>query len=186
MKVATSRGLPQNTMALKSFAGMKPFDPNLDRFDDHRERLDHFSTANDIKKNKASHLITCLDSTSYRLLKGQVATDKVSAKSYDDLVKVLKDHFCEKPNVIAERGKFYRCRQPENELIAEFAAALWQLSTDWDFKGHQLDEALRDVFALGVKNKTMQRQLHKVKDLTIKSVLEMAQMFKTADKTWKS
>ena len=114
-------------------------------------------------------------------MEGQVAPDKFSDESYDDLVKLLKDHFCKKLNVAAERGKFYRHRQLENESIAEFAAALWQLSIDCDFKGYQLDH----VFALGVKNKTMQQKLHQVKDPTFKSVLEMAQMFETADKNMK-
>ena len=106
-------------MASNSFAVMKPFERNVDRFYDYHERLEHFFIANDIEENKASHLIACLDAATYRLLKGQVSPDKVSDKSYDDLVKVLKDLFCEKPNVIAERGKFYKRRQGDQESITD-------------------------------------------------------------------
>jgi hypothetical protein len=170
-------------MASKAFAGMTPFDRKIERFDDYVERLDHFFKANDIKENKASHLISCLDPTTYRLLKGQVAPDKVSDKSYDELVKVLKDHYCEKPNEIAERRKFYRCRnQLENETVAEFAAELRQMSIECNFKGPQLDEALRDAFVFGIKSESCRKKLYQIKDPTFKSVVEMAQMVETADK----
>ena len=76
---------------------MDKFDSKLEDFESYVERLEHYFTAAEITKNKASHLINCIDPPTYRLLKSQVAPAKVTDKTYEQLVVVLTDHFVGKP-----------------------------------------------------------------------------------------
>ncbi|XP_072050229.1 uncharacterized protein [Amphiura filiformis] len=152
---------------------MDKFDSNVEDFGSYIERLEHFFTATEITEHKASHLITCIDPATYRLLKAQVAPAKVTDKTYEQLVDILKEHFCGKPLQIAERFKFYQRKQKPNESVSDFSAALRQLSVTCNF-GNFLEDILCDMFVLGLSNKATQRKLLATKDLTFKTALDTA------------
>ena len=76
---------------------MDKFDSKLEDFESYMERLEHYFTAAEITKNKASHLINCTDPPTFRLLKSQVAPAKVTEKTYEQLVTVLMDHLWANP-----------------------------------------------------------------------------------------
>lgn len=51
---------------------------------------------------------TVIGSHFYKLLQNLLSLTKPAEKSYQDLIKVLKDHLVPKPVVIAERFKFHK------------------------------------------------------------------------------
>ena len=147
------------------------FSKSKEDFDSYAERLEFYFQANDITDNKVSHLITHLDAATYKLLKTQVAPAKVGDKTYDQLKKVLSDHFSDKPIVIAERFVFYQRFQKQGESVSDFVAELRKLAFTCEF-GDFLDQALRDRFVCGLNNSQTQRKLLTMKDLTFKTAIE--------------
>ena len=44
--------------------------------------------------------------------------------TFEDLVKVLEQHFQQQPLVIAERFKFHNCKHQSSQSVADFVAVL--------------------------------------------------------------
>ena len=87
----------------------KEFDGKVEPWKQYAERLGHVLDANNIMdvEKKRAHLLSCIGPTTYSLLTGLVTPDKLTDKSYDELVKVLSDHFDPQPSEIVERFKFH-------------------------------------------------------------------------------
>ena len=51
-----------------------------------------------------------------------------SDSNYDVLCKTLKDHYRPEPILVAERYKFYKINQKENDTIIKFIIAIKKLS----------------------------------------------------------
>ncbi|KAL9984702.1 hypothetical protein ACROYT_G007028 [Oculina patagonica] len=100
---------------------------------------------------------------------------------YEDLVKILRDHYEPKPIVIAERFHFHKREQHEGEGVAAYSAALKKCSEHCAF-GTFLQEALRDRFVCGLRSKQIQKRLLSEKKLTWKEPVEIALAMEVADK----
>ena len=124
---------------------LEPFEPGQSDWLLYIERLEQFFVANDIgeDKKKVATLLTAIGATGYSLLRNLVSPAKPADKSYDDLVKAMKDHLRPKRIVIAERFKFHRRSQNESETVAQYVAELRRLTEHCEFKDY-LEEALRD------------------------------------------
>ena len=135
---------------------LEPFEPGQNDWLMYTERLEQFFVANDIEddKKKVATLLTAIGATGYSLLRNLVSPAKPADKSYDTLVKTMKDHLRPKRIVIAERFKFHRRNQNESETIAQYLAELRRLTEHCEFKEY-LDEALRDRLVCGMKNETI-------------------------------
>ena len=69
----------------------------------------------------------------YGLLKNLVAPKLPNQSSYEDLVEVLQNIYTPKPLIIAERLKFHRRNQREDESVASFIVELKKLASKCDF-----------------------------------------------------
>lgn len=67
------------------------------------------------------------------------------SKQYQEMVKILNDHFSPKPIIITERFRFHKRNQEEEESVAQYVAVLKKLSEHCDFGTYLLD-ALHDRF----------------------------------------
>ena len=110
-----------------------------------------------------------------------VAPDSPKGKRLNDLVKTLRVHLKPKPLVIAERFKFYKRLQCEEESIAEYSVMLKPLSTHSDF-GSFLNDTLRDQLVCGPSHKIIQKKLLAEDKLTFKKACEIAQAMERADR----
>ena len=81
---------------------------------------------------------------------------RICGFSYEDLAKLLQDHFMPKPSAIVQRFKFNTRSQQPGETIAMFLAELRHLSEHCEF-GITLDEMLRDRLVCGVRDIRIQR-----------------------------
>ena len=83
----------------------------------------------------AAVLLMVIGDKAYALLRNLLAPSKSAEKSFDVLVKVMKDHLKHKVLVIVERLKFHRRNQHEGETITQYLAELLKFSEQCDFKG---------------------------------------------------
>ena len=129
-------------------ARIGPYNKNNESFECYTERLEAYFNANGVSADKqASVLISEMGAETYTLLKSLITPPtKPKDKTYAELITLLSGHFMPKQLVIAERFKFWARMQGQNESVAEYAAALRQLSNTCSFPEVFLDEALRDKF----------------------------------------
>lgn len=150
-------------------------------------RFEHFLKANGIENEgrKVSSLITSMGKAAFKTLENLLHPDLPEAKTYQQLVEVLKSHYMPAKMVIAERFKFNRRYQQEGEDVSAFAVELKRLAAQCDF-GTFLDDALRDRFVAGLRDKATQTELLKKSALTFASALVLAKSTERAQRETRS
>ena len=76
---------------------------------------------------KGGNLPMVIGEEAYSLLRTMVAPDKLSRKSFEELVEALQTHLNPKPIVIAERFKFHQSSQQENWFELESVSTMTPL-----------------------------------------------------------
>ena len=94
----------------------------------------------------------------YKLVRSLVTPEDPKDNSYEDLAKLLQNHFMPKPSTIVQRFRFNARSQQPGETIAMFLAELRHLSEHCEF-GITLDEMLRDRLVCVVRDIRIQRRL---------------------------
>jgi len=85
----------------------------------------------------------------------------------------MKQHYKKNTVEIAERFKFFKRVQCDNEEAAEYVAELWKLGKTCNF-GDYLDTALRDQLVCGLRDQKTQKELLCIHGLTLAVVTERA------------
>ncbi|XP_059929766.1 uncharacterized protein LOC132473577 [Gadus macrocephalus] len=159
---------------------MDPFDDTGEQWATYIERFEHYILANEIRTaKKVPVLFSVMGPTTYGLLCSLVAPDKPGEMDYGRVVEVLQAHFAPRPLVIAERFRFHKRNQGEEETVAQYVAVLKRLSEHCEF-GAYLEDALRDRFVCGLKTETVQKCLLTEKDLTFQKAVDYAVSAETA------
>ena len=114
-------------------------------------------------------------------MRNLVSPQKPGDLSYDDLVKVVKNHHSPQPSEIVERFKFNSRNQRSNDTISEYMAELRRLSGNCNFNA-TLEDMLRDRVVCGVKDTRIQRRLLCEKTLDFSKTLSLAQSMEIAEK----
>ena len=154
---------------------LEEFDTVHGDVDTYFDRLNSFFAANDVTDNgkKVHTFISVAGEKTYKLLKAIVAPQKPTEKTIDEIKTALKTHLQPTETLVSRRSKFYKRTQGQNETIADFAAALQELAADSNF-GDFLNQALRDIFIIGLRDIDTQRKLRSEKDISFKKALETA------------
>ena len=147
------------------------------------ERLEQYFVANKITEGqrKKAVLLTVIGSKAYGLLRNLLSPTKPVKKEFHEIVQVMHNHLNPRPLIIAERFKFHRRSQGENESVAQYVAELHKLSEKCDF-GEYLEQALRDRLVCGLVNEKVQQRLLSESELSLKKAFEIAQGMETAQK----
>ena len=153
---------------------------------DYVDRFDQHCIAHDIKdteqvKKKKALFLSVMGSSTYRLIRTLIAPTKPSAKSYKDLCELVEGHVAPKPIVIAERYNFYKRTQKEDENVSDYLAELRRLSETCDF-GTFLEQAIRDMLVIGLKDRNAQKKLLSEKELDVKKAFEISLSYEMASK----
>ena len=106
---------------------------------------------------------------------------KPSDKSFEELCDVMRNHTNPKPSEIVQRFKFNSIVRTPGESIANYVAALRELSKHCNFGDH-LEEMLRDRLVCGVNDVKIQRRLLAEVDLTYRKAREIAVKMELASK----
>ncbi|KAG7459264.1 hypothetical protein JOB18_021102 [Solea senegalensis] len=94
-------------------------------------------------------------------MRNLVSPAKPGDKSFDELVKLLKDHYNHKPSEIVQRYRFNsRARKP-GESVMEYVAVLRKLAQDCNY-GERLSEMLRDRLVCGISDDRIESRCHAV------------------------
>lgn len=147
------------------------------------ERMDHFFEANAIEDaaKKRSIFLVSVGAKTYKLIRSLVAPEDPKNKSYEELAKLVQEHYQPKPSVIVERFKFNTRCQQSGETIPMYLAELKRLSENCEF-GANLDEMLRDRIVCGTRDSKIQRRLLAEPKLTLKRALDLAVAIETSEK----
>ena len=139
---------------MASFIGnISAFNENTETFVDYADRMQSFLTANSVQNDVKVHTFLALvGADAFTLLKNLCSPEKPSTKSYQELIKLLSDHYCPKPIEIAERDRFWNCKQGEHESVADFVVHLKRLAVHCNF-GDFYQQALRDRLVSGLHPK---------------------------------
>ncbi|CAH3136875.1 unnamed protein product [Porites lobata] len=87
-------------------------------------KLDGYNETEDWRHftSSVSIFLTCVGAKTYKLVRSLAAREDPKDKSYEDLAKLLQDHFMPKPSAIVQRFKFNTPSQQPGETIAMFLA----------------------------------------------------------------
>ena len=131
-------------------------------FEDYVERFDQFCLANDVTDEikKRAVFLSAVGAQTYGLLKTLLAPLKPSSKNYSELTELARNHLKPKPILIAERFKFYNRKQNPGESVTDFATEQRRLAETCQFGGF-LEEVLRDMFIIGLLNRSAQKKITK-------------------------
>ena len=140
--------------------------------------MEQYFIVNDVQDDngrgkKRALFLSAIGRKTYGLIKTLLAPEKPVSKTYQELVELFKQHVSPKPIVIAERYNFYNRKQREGESVAQYIAELRKLSEHCKF-GAFLKEALRDMFAIGLKDTSVQKKLLSERNLDLKTAYEKA------------
>ena len=95
------------------------------------QRLTHYfiSTGITDASKQRSILLSICGPETYRLLRSLVGSAaEINAKSFEELVDILKQHYNPTPSVIIQRYKFNSRNRNDTETILQFLAALRSLA----------------------------------------------------------
>lgn len=162
---------------MASFIGnLAPFDENVELFSDYADRCASFLTANKVADEDRIHtFLAMVGPATYKLLNMLTSPDKPSTKTYDELITLLKGHFSPTPIEIAERDRFWSCKQYENESVSDFIVRLKSLAVHCNFDTFY-PQALRDRLVSGLHPKMEKTHAYFLtqKNLTFQSAKEKA------------
>ena len=138
------------------------------------ERFELFLSANDITDvvKKRSVFLSTVGPQTYKLIRS-LANNKPLDMTFEQLCKLLSGHLQPRPNVIAQRYKFFKRDRLQNETVTEYLAALNSLCEFCDF-GDKLDEYVRDRLVCGIGNERILQKLLSIRDLTLKTATDNA------------
>ena len=162
------------------------FDSNEEDWQSHVERLKLYCIANSIdteEKQRAILLSACGPAT-YRTIKNIVAPIKPAEKTFDDIVKLMGEHYNPKPTPTVQRCLFNARSRKQGETVAKFIAELKRLTEYCEF-GDRLDEMMRDRLVCGINEERWQKRLLAEPNLTYKKAIDIAQALETAEKNVK-
>ncbi|XP_040164742.1 uncharacterized protein LOC120901101 [Anopheles arabiensis] len=125
-------------------------------------------------------LLHYMGSETYNVLCDLLSPDEPEAKTYDQIVSALDDHFDPKPLEMVELWKFRQRTQKEAESITEFVAALQREAKNCAF-GDYLQKGLRNQFVFGLRDKMIRARLIGEKDLTFEKAKQVAFSIETVN-----
>ncbi|UYV69217.1 K02A2.6-like, partial [Cordylochernes scorpioides] len=159
---------------MANFGNIEAFDPkNPEKWITYLERMHFFFLANDIVKpeRRKAIFLTLIGAETYALARSLASPKELSFVEYDNLIKLLTDHFSPKPNIIVQRFLFNK-RNQGDESVSAYIAELRKLSEDCEFV--DLDDRLRDKLVCGLRNESLVKRLLSEKDLTFEKAVNLA------------
>lgn len=142
-------------MASSLLGALSVFDPKISSYTVFSERLTQFFIANEITSDdrKKAILLNTLSEDCYVLLRNLCVPKTPTDLKYDELNKVLLQHFSQVKSFFSERLKFYCAKKLPDEKICEWEARVKSLAANCGFSANtSLDSLLRDIFAIGIRD----------------------------------
>ncbi|KAJ8033420.1 hypothetical protein HOLleu_23655 [Holothuria leucospilota] len=164
-------------------SSIDPYDSQIETWTEYAERMEQCFIGNDTEEpaKKKAIFLSSVGPKTYKLIKTLIAPEKPCAKSFTELVKLVKDHECPRPSAIVQRFKFNNKKQQPGESVSAFVADLKRLAEFCEY-GPALEEMLRDRIVCGIADVPTQRRLLGEKDLKFNRALEITLAMETTVK----
>jgi hypothetical protein len=107
---------------MTTFGKIKEFNGDHQEWKHYIERMNHFFEANEIKDEgkQRSIFLVSVGAKMYKLIRSLVPPEEPKSKSYEQLAKLVQNHYQPKPSVIVERFKF---NYPASKVLSYFFSA---------------------------------------------------------------
>ena len=160
------------------------YNADIEAFASYEARIKQFFIANDIEaERQAPALISTIGVSGYKTLQDLFAPDDPCTQTLDDLCTALRQHYSPRKLQLAERFRLHKCVQTETQTVTDFIAALRSASLHCGYTAAILDETLRDIFIVGLRNSHIQRELITKPDtLTFQEACTTAKQLEAASK----
>ena len=133
------------------FGRAREFDPTSEDSESYAEQMKHYLFANDVKEaKKVPVLLSTCGTATYSLIKCLCSPDSPDSKSFEDIVKLVQDHYKPHHSVIMERPRFNSRIRKSGEFISVVAKCAFE---------DRLEEMLRDCLVCGVNDTQIRRLL---------------------------
>lgn len=113
------------------------------------------------------------------MLRSLLAPKKPAEATLAACLQTLGNHFLPKPSLMVSRFKLKSQMQQEGESVSDYVASLKKLSERCEF-GTFLNDLLRDRIVCGKNDKQIQTRLLEEHNLTLESVVTLAQGVESA------
>ena len=161
-------------MAMSIVGSIQEFDKSKESIIEYLERFESFLEANgitDAGKQRAVFLAS-VGPVTYKLIRS-LANNAPKSKTYAEPKALLQEHMEPKPNIIAQRYKFFKRDRAQTESVSDYVAVLRDLSEHCEF-GTDLDEHLRDRIVCGINIEKILQKLLSQKRLTLADAIDNA------------
>lgn len=164
------------------FGILTSFDHDSQTWSTYKSRISQWFIANDITENtdesgtkRRAILLSALADGTYKLAADLALPKNLQNVPYEDIIKLLDEHFTPKRVGFTERYRFYAAAQQADETHRQWAARLRGLSEHCDFSN--VEEALRDRFVMGSAAGPSKDKLfeQKMEELTLTKAVELAE-----------
>ncbi|XP_037294913.1 uncharacterized protein LOC119189435 [Manduca sexta] len=171
---------------MATFGILSCFDHSIQEWKAYKSRLSQWFIANDIDEKsdatgkRRAILLSALKEATYKLASDLALPKDLQDVPYEDIIKILDDHFTPKKCGFSERQKFYSSVQQQGETHQQWAARLRGLTADCGFTN--VEEILRDRFVLGMLAGPEKEKLfsHDMKSLTLAKAVQVAGSIRSA------
>ena len=167
---------------MASFGILSVFDHDLQTWQTYKSRLEQWFIANDVKETvkKRAILLSALSDGTYRLAADLALPKELPKLPYEDITKLLDDHFTPKSVGFGERFTFYSATQNVGESFTQFAARLRGLTARCQFLN--VEETLRDRFLMAMLSGPEKEKLfaQDFESLTLAKAAELADSMRSA------
>ncbi|KRX13745.1 Transposon Ty3-I Gag-Pol polyprotein [Trichinella nelsoni] len=164
------------TTDMKTITHFEEFDTsNPAGWEEYSERLVFFLEANSICEGPRRLAVLCsvCGPKTYSIIKSLASPDPPSSKTFDEVMKLLRNHFMPRPSEVYQRFLYHRRLQQPGEGVAAYVAELRHLAQHCNF-GETLESRLRDQLVCGLRDGNLQKQLLADGELTFAKALERA------------
>lgn len=159
---------------MASQSTLEPFDPTVESVEDYKERFDFHCTALGIREERQKALfLTRIGREAFLKVKTLASPTPLADLDLAQIVTFMKQHYKRETVEIAERFKFFKRVQQENEPLVDYLAELRKLAKTCNFGGY-LETALRDQLVCGLRDQKTQKELLCIPDLTIAGATDKA------------
>ena len=146
-------------MAASLIGSLGEFNPNREDWINYQKRLEVWLKANKIADtDKSDVFLALIGPEPFELLVSYLSPEDPTTKTYEELTKILADHYKFQRNEISERIEFKDRKQNPGESVSDFIVDLKRLSRYCNF-GTNLHTQLRDAFVGGLREPAIRRKL---------------------------
>lgn len=148
----TTDSTSQPKMTIFQASQMTEFSPDNHIFNEWKERLEiHFTDIGvETETSKKATLLKSIGTNAYSLLRAFCDPQKPNDKTYDELCKLLENHYMPPVIIFRERQIFYTASKNYDESVSQWYARVKTLALKCKF--NDLEEAVRDRFIMGMAN----------------------------------